>query len=499
MDAGSRSGRSSRWLAERWPQALVVALVLRPDDEALMAHTTAGTTVQRLHSLPVAGAELRADDIWGLGLPLEKLPLWIGAHGGEPALLHLDAAMAETEAWFAQGGAWLRPFAVVLLHGALASDEQGRILPQPHQAALAAAGFEMVRSGEVLVAFQRLLLEPSAGVLAHPGKELPALEGKIRQQGGVVAFDGEWQYPAITEQWACHQAMARLGPHPDQVYVGFPWASLIDHLNNGTLRGRALLLELQRLLALLEGRGRRITVCQQIFFQEHRWLFELAGITDVFWPHATIHSSLPGIRLHPFPLYPVHWRPSRPEQPRDLLYSFIGAKTTRLYLSNSRDLILSNLAGLPGSLIEGYEGWFFDALVYGVQIRSELKADDPRVAGEERLRQQERYIESLQRSLFVICPSGTGPNTIRLWEALASGAIPIVLADTWRPPGPRELWEEAVFFLPDTPQGVMTIPRLAAEWARAVPLLERKRAAMARLWQRYGPDGFIGDIEALWA
>ena len=32
-------------------------------------------------------------------------------------------------------------------------------------------------------------------------------------------------------------------------------------------------------------------------------------------------------------------------------------------------------------------------------------------------------------SKYTLCPSGSGPNSIRLWEALAVGSIPIVLSD----------------------------------------------------------------------
>jgi hypothetical protein len=270
--------------------------------------------------------------------------------------------------------------------------------------------------------------------------DLRALNSTVRQQGGVVAFDGECQGPAITEQWACELALQRLGAHRDRVYVGFPWASLIDHLNNGTRRGGALLAQLQALVPLLDGYRRRITVCQQIFFEQHRWLFELAGITDQFWPHATIHASVPGITIHLFPLYPVQWQaPADPDAPRDILYSFIGACSTPLYLSNSRDLILSSLKGLPGSWIEVYEGWHYGDHVYGVQIRGTLAADDPRVAEAERRRREQHYVEVLQRSVFALCPSGTGPNTIRLWEALGCGAIPEVLSDRWKPPGSGHL------------------------------------------------------------
>ncbi|WP_193814296.1 hypothetical protein [Cyanobium sp. LEGE 06143] len=67
----------------------------------------------------------------------------------------------------------------------------------------------------------------------------------------------------------------------------------------------ALLAALDRLLPHLQGTTRRITVCQQIFFLQHRWIFERAGITDVFWPHTTIFAADPTLRLHRFPLFAV--------------------------------------------------------------------------------------------------------------------------------------------------------------------------------------------------
>jgi MoCo/4Fe-4S cofactor protein with predicted Tat translocation signal len=226
-----------------------------------------------------------------------------------------------------------------------------------------------------------------------------------------------------------------------------------------------------------------------------------AGITDLFWPHATIHADVPGMRIHPFPLYPVHWQAvadGQSAESRPIHYSFIGACSTPLYISNSRDFILSALKGLPGSLIEGYSGWYYEDHVYRVQIRAELTADDPAVCGAERQQRQERYVQVLQQSVFALCPSGTGPNSIRLWEAIGCGAIPVVLSDRWRPPGSRQLWEQAVLFVPDTAEGVLSIPSLVAACLADGELLQGKRNALRRIWQLYGPRGFTTDLDHLW-
>jgi hypothetical protein len=48
-------------------------------------------------------------------------------------------------------------------------------------------------------------------------------------------------------------------------------------------------------------------------------------------------------------------------------------------------------------------------------------------------------------SRFTLCPSGSGPNYIRLWESLACGCIPVLLADTLDLPN-HKLWDESIVF-----------------------------------------------------
>ena len=53
------------------------------------------------------------------------------------------------------------------------------------------------------------------------------------------------------------------------------------------------------------------------------------------------------------------------------------------------------------------------------------------------------YNDYLLKSVFSLCPSGSGPNSIRLWESLGIGTIPVVLADTLDLPK-HELMEKAI-------------------------------------------------------
>jgi hypothetical protein len=53
---------------------------------------------------------------------------------------------------------------------------------------------------------------------------------------------------------------------------------------------------------------------------------------------------------------------------------------------------------------------------------------------------RERFSETLLRSRFVLCPRGKGTSSIRMYETLAAGRIPVIVADDWvAPAGPD--WE----------------------------------------------------------
>lgn len=49
----------------------------------------------------------------------------------------------------------------------------------------------------------------------------------------------------------------------------------------------------------------------------------------------------------------------------------------------------------------------------------------------------ERYADLVRRSRFVLCPRGAGTSSIRLFETLRAGRVPIIIADQWvAPEGP---------------------------------------------------------------
>lgn len=306
-----------------------------------------------------------------------------------------------------------------------------------------------------------------------------------------------WQRPNATEAYAAEQCSILSAINSRSAsYLPFPWASLIDRIH------RALSPATSPLGDGLSPSSSaiNITVCQHIWALDHLYLFHSASITDLFWSHAAAGCHLvDGIRIHPFPLYPVRCATHPPTQTRiapwqrPLLYSFQGAYAGGLYLTPVRDWILQ-LPPRPDAQLERRGEWHYEQAVYREQVLGEVP-DAAQVA--ELDGQARAYAETLQQSCFALCPSGSGPNSIRLWEAIGYGAIPVILSDQLRLPGDPKLWQQAALFVPETEEAVRSLPAQLGALAADHQLLASMQAAGQALWKRYGLGGFVQDVQAL--
>lgn len=71
-----------------------------------------------------------------------------------------------------------------------------------------------------------------------------------------------------------------------------------------------------------------------------------------------------------------------------------------------------------------------------------------------------RYAETIGASKFVLCPRGLSVSSIRLFETLAMGRVPVIISDGWVPP-PGPPWEN--FSIRVRERDVKTIPHLLDE------------------------------------
>lgn len=307
-----------------------------------------------------------------------------------------------------------------------------------------------------------------------------------------------WQYPAVTEGAAFerHRTLSNATCRGRLVhtYLGLPWATWIDLENRHgappvdstreRFMQRVRIGGYRRALRQIGFDLRVHTVCQHVYWRQFIPVWQEIGVTDVWLSHAPPDCADPraagaGLRLHPWRLFAVNWEDERrreglrrnvdPES-KPLLASFIGAHAD-FYPSDVR-LRLRALEGEPGFHIEISHRWHFEDEVYTHQILGQ--ALSPQSDAKARTR---RYNEVLSDSRFALCPSGTGPNTLRLWEALAVGSVPVLLGDMPEMPRGGSLpdidWDAIVVRVPEH-----QIPRLAAR-LQAMPLPEvRHRQAL---------------------
>lgn len=281
-------------------------------------------------------------------------------------------------------------------------------------------------------------------------------DGGIQHQGNLIAYPQQWQVPAATEK-AAYESLLMKADNLVFTYVGFPWATLIDYLLKDIHHKWELVrkLDIVRRHLGAHDSAQRVTVVQHIRADRYMVLFKACGITDLFWSHATIgREEIEGIRIHPFPLFPAQ-TPNELEAfdlkcPRRYLANFIGAYTPGLYLTDVREHIFRDTDKMDDILIIQRDAWHFERTVYTEQMKKR-KASDAQTALERQ--HKEQYLQAIRDSTFTLCPTGSGPNSIRIVEALALGSIPVILTKDLALPGDRELWEKACLFEEDDRDG----------------------------------------------
>ena len=271
-----------------------------------------------------------------------------------------------------------------------------------------------------------------------------------------------WQYPCRTEQQALENHQTLQQPSIDEasrtinLYVPLPWATYIDNKEFPEPILKIVRNRLEFLTHLARALGYSLkahTVCQHIRWRNMCDIAQHLGITDLYISHCTAQARLElqaagySLRLHPWTLYAVNYcDPTRnkglvvgkPMHERKYLASFIGAHMPH-YLSDIRVRLYEGLSALNADdiVVDLGDLWHFNQVVYGHQVASKHTADGMPVDLEDKT---VRYNRVLSDSRFSLCPEGAGPNTLRLWESIAVGSIPVLFRSALE--FPREVADE---------------------------------------------------------
>ena len=104
-----------------------------------------------------------------------------------------------------------------------------------------------------------------------------------------------------------------------------------------------------------------------------------------------------------------------------------------------------------------------------------------------------QYLDSLRDSKFILCPRGKCPSSIRVFEAMKAGRVPVIISDEWVPPkGPR--WEEFCIFIPES--DITFIPEILKNKEPEFPELARRAQ---REWSKWFSEDHVWDTVIDWA
>lgn len=203
--------------------------------------------------------------------------------------------------------------------------------------------------------------------------------------------------PICTEALIAEQ-LSRVSPSrfPELIYAKLPLAWLIN--TNGVAAVQQILLQLFEKVPP----SRLVFVCQHIQVKQ----LDFRGAT-VFTPHAEVSDPYVAIPHHAVQADELATSSPKPMPERSYLASFRGAFWTH----PCRQALAKHLRG-NAFLIQDTGAWHFQH----AQQTQQISASE--------------YKSLLSNSKFTLCPRGTGPSSVRLWEAFAFGSIPVVIADS---------------------------------------------------------------------
>lgn len=247
-----------------------------------------------------------------------------------------------------------------------------------------------------------------------------------------------WQYPVITEK------TFYLQNYKDENYLPFPWATVLDkYINLDTLY-----LELKSQI----NQSEYYTCCQHIHFRKLIPLFKKLGVKTIYSPHKVKDEDyIDEIQIICCPHYAINVEDNTRSLidekedlmviPRKYKYSFMGAYQKH-YITNIREKIFKLANTRDDIYIQNTGQWHFQSDVYNSSQNMTGSLNE----NSDHKNKTLLFCQIMLQSRFSLCPVGSGPGTIRFWESLGYGSIPVLLADCYDLPK-HKLWNDSIVII----------------------------------------------------
>ncbi len=226
------------------------------------------------------------------------------------------------------------------------------------------------------------------------------------------------------------------------------------------------------------------TICQRRNYELILPILKKIGIDTLFATHAKENHVYEGIKILPFPHLAVNGVP--PAAHKDVLYSFVG------YENNEpirRELF--QIPVLENCIIIERKNWYFvpQEKEIGLNVLFRYAIGPKYWVLRSMEEEKKEYQDILARTRFSLCPRGTGANTIRFWESLQAGAIPVVISDDMTLPAGFD-WAACIIRVPE--KDVLKINDII----RSISLEqeEKMKANCLKAYALFSGDNFVSTV-----
>ena len=208
-----------------------------------------------------------------------------------------------------------------------------------------------------------------------------------------------------------YEAYKALQECKDLNYIAVPWTQI---LNSGWIQypgGKSAEFYFKILSKEKISQQNNFTVCQHDDYMTLQLYFKHLNITKIFCPLHNINNNIENIDIIPISFTTFL---ELNEKHKDILFSFVGSYTTHSIRQRMKNRI-------KGENIIYRDKYHIDVNIFNATTN--LKEAE-----------EMEYKNIIERSRFSLCPRGSSPSSVRFWESLQAGAIPILISDYWKLP-----------------------------------------------------------------
>lgn len=233
-------------------------------------------------------------------------------------------------------------------------------------------------------------------------------------------FEDIFPYDKFPVEYLCFQQLK----NQDNInYVAIPWTQILNSNWLDFPHKRSIEYYINEISKLNIEQRNNFTVCQHDDYMKLLNIFKHLNINTVFCPlHDKNNIITDGINIIPI-AFTCSFNFDNTKN-KNIPVSFVGTYT-------SHSIRTRMLNRINNENIIYRDSYHIDSNSFSVE--------------NYRQKEEKEYQDILERSRFSLCPRGSSPSSVRFWESLSAGAIPILISDNWVLPDWD--WDNTILFI----------------------------------------------------